>query len=142
VRPTRSDTIRVMRPDHSVRSEVLSPTLYRDMRWQSHHIITTPLLECRTAFLCRCLVLDRQNTSELMIISMDLFSETRLSCFHSRFSKHLIKSNLVFLTNPFLPPSNSNFCSSENSMLLSCLAASRLSKRLARSSLLMTSLTF
>ncbi len=61
---------------------------------------------------------------------MDLFSETRLSCFHSRFSQRLIKSNLVFLTNPFLPPLNSNFCSSENSVLVPCHAASRLSKRL------------
>jgi hypothetical protein len=44
------------------------------MRWQSHHIITTSLPGCRTAFLHRCSVLDRQNTSELMVISMDLSS--------------------------------------------------------------------
>ncbi len=37
---------------------------------------------------------------------------------------------MVFIANPFLPPSNSNFCSSENSTLLPCRAASRLSKRL------------
>jgi hypothetical protein len=35
----------------------------------------------------------------------------------------------VLLTNPFLPPLNSNFCSFENSTLLPCRAASRLSKR-------------
>ena len=35
----RSDTICVMRPDRWVRSEVLSPTLNQDMRWQSDHII-------------------------------------------------------------------------------------------------------
>ncbi len=39
----------------------------------------------------------------------------------------------MFLANPFLPPSNSNFCLSENSTLLPCLAASRLSKRLTAS---------
>ncbi len=57
-----------------VRSEVLSPTPQWDMRWQSHYIITTSPLGFRTAFLCRCLVLDRPNTSDLMVISMDLFS--------------------------------------------------------------------
>jgi hypothetical protein len=36
----------------------------------------------------------------------------------------------VFLAKPFLLLSNSNFCSSENSMLLPCHAASRLNKRL------------
>jgi hypothetical protein len=44
------------------------------MRWQSHHIITKSSLGCRTAFLRRCLVLDRPNTPDLMVISMDLFS--------------------------------------------------------------------
>ncbi len=44
------------------------------MRWQSHRIITTSLPGCKTAFLCRCLVLDRPNTSDLMVISMDLVS--------------------------------------------------------------------
>jgi hypothetical protein len=39
----------------------------------------------------------------------------------------------VFLANPFLPPLNSNFCSSENSMLLPHCADSRLSKRLTAS---------
>jgi hypothetical protein len=43
------------------------------MRWQSRHI-TKSSLGCRTAFLCRCLVLDRPNTSDLMVMSMDLFS--------------------------------------------------------------------
>ncbi len=57
-------------------------------------------------------------------------SEMSLGRFHSRFSYCLIKSNLVFLTSPFFQPSKSNFCSSENSMLLPCCAASRLSKRL------------
>ncbi len=70
----RSDAICVMRPDHWVRSEVLSPTPHWDMRWQSYHIITTSLLGCRTAFLHRRLVLGRPNMSELMVISMDLFS--------------------------------------------------------------------
>jgi hypothetical protein len=69
-RPTRSDDIHVMR----LRSEVLSPTPHREMWLQSHPIITTSLPGCRTAFLHRCLVLDRPNTSELMVISMDLFS--------------------------------------------------------------------
>jgi hypothetical protein len=41
-----------------------------------------------------------------------------------------MKSNLVFITNPFFQPLNSNFCSSENSMLLPGRAAPRLSKRL------------
>jgi hypothetical protein len=36
----------------------------------------------------------------------------------------------VFYANPFFLPSNSNFCSSENSTLLPCCAASKLSKRL------------
>ncbi len=36
----------------------------------------------------------------------------------------------MFLTNPFFQPSNSNFCSSENSTLLPRRAASRLNKRL------------
>ncbi len=40
----RSDTIRVTKPDRWVRSEVLSPTPHRDMRWQVHHIITTSSL--------------------------------------------------------------------------------------------------
>jgi hypothetical protein len=53
---------------------VLSPTPHQDMRWQSHHIITKSLPGCRTAFLRRYLVLDRSNTSDLMVISMDLFS--------------------------------------------------------------------
>ncbi len=70
----RPDAIRVIRPDHWVRSEVLSPTPHWDMRWQSHHIITTSLPRCRIAFLHRGLVLDRPNTSELMVIFMDLFS--------------------------------------------------------------------
>ncbi len=35
----------------------------------------------------------------------------------------------MFLANPFLPPLNSDFCSSENSMLLPRCAASRLSKK-------------
>ncbi len=35
----------------------------------------------------------------------------------------------MFLANPFLPPLNSNYCLSENSTLLPCHAASRLSKR-------------
>ncbi len=70
----RPDAIRVIRPDRWVRSEVLSPTPHQDMRWQSHHIITTSLLGCRTAFPHRCSVLDRPNTSDLMVISMDLFS--------------------------------------------------------------------
>jgi hypothetical protein len=52
----------------------LSPTPHQDMKWQSHHIITTSLLGCRNAFLHGCLVLDRPNTSDLMVISMDLFS--------------------------------------------------------------------
>jgi hypothetical protein len=52
----------------------LSPTPHWDMRWQSHHIITKSLLGCRTAFLRRCSVLDSPNTSDLMVISMDLFS--------------------------------------------------------------------
>ncbi len=56
---TRSDTIRVIRPDHGVRSEVPIPTPHRDMSWQSQHIITTSLPGCRTAFLYRQLVLDR-----------------------------------------------------------------------------------
>ncbi len=83
---TRSDAIRVIRPDCWVRSDVLSPTPHRDMRWQSHHIITKSSPGCRTAFLHRCLVLDRPNTSDLMVISMDLFSYTGLGHFHSRFS--------------------------------------------------------
>ncbi len=82
----RSDAMRVMRPNRWVRSEVLSPTPHWNMRWQSHHIITTSLPGCKTAFLCKCLVLDRPNTSELMVISMDLFLWARLDCFHSRFS--------------------------------------------------------
>ncbi len=57
----RSDAIHVMRPDCWVRSEVLSPTPHWDMRKQIHHIITTSSLGCRTAFLRRCLVLDRPN---------------------------------------------------------------------------------
>ncbi len=56
---TRSDAIRVIRPDHWVRSEVLIPTPHWEMSWQSQHIITTSLPGCRTAFLRRCLVLDR-----------------------------------------------------------------------------------
>jgi hypothetical protein len=52
----------------------LSPTPHRDMRWQSHHIITKSSSGCRTAFLRRCSVLDRPNTSDLTVISMDLFS--------------------------------------------------------------------
>jgi hypothetical protein len=36
---------------------------------------------------------------------------------------------LVFYANPFFLPLTSGFCSSENSMLLPCCAASRLSKR-------------
>jgi hypothetical protein len=36
----------------------------------------------------------------------------------------------VFFSNPFFQPSKNNFCSSENSMLLPCHAAPRLSKRL------------
>ncbi len=36
----------------------------------------------------------------------------------------------MYLTNPFLPPLISNFCSSENSTLLPRHAATRLSKRL------------
>ncbi len=74
---TRSDVICVIKPDRWVRSEVLSPTPHWDMRWQSHHIITKSALRCRTAFLHRCLVLDRPNTSDLMVISMDLFSLDR-----------------------------------------------------------------
>ncbi len=102
-RPTRSDAIRVIRPDRWVRSEVLSPTPHRDMRWQSHRIITTPLPGCRTAFLCRCLVLDRPNMSELMVISMNLFSKMRLGCFHSRFSWGLIKILFGVLYKPLFP---------------------------------------
>jgi hypothetical protein len=49
------------------------------MKWQSHHIITTSLPGCRTAFLRRILVLDRQNASDLMVISMDLFSYSAVS---------------------------------------------------------------
>ncbi len=60
--------------DHWVRSEVLSPTPHWDMRWQSHHIITKLSSGCRTAFLHRCSVLDRPNTSDLLVIYMDLFS--------------------------------------------------------------------
>jgi hypothetical protein len=41
----------------------------------------------------------------------------------------LIKSILVFYTHPLFPFFNSIFCSPENSMLLPCHAASRLSKR-------------
>ncbi len=37
---------------------------------------------------------------------------------------------MVFLTNPFFQSLTSNFCSSENSMLLPCRAASRMNKRL------------
>ncbi len=37
---------------------------------------------------------------------------------------------MVFYANPFFLPSNSSLCSSENSTLLPCRAASRLSKRL------------
>ncbi len=70
----RSDAIHMIRQDHWVRSEVLSPTNHQDMKWQSHHIITISSLGCRTAFLRRCSVLDRPNTSDLMVISMDLFS--------------------------------------------------------------------
>ncbi len=64
----------VIRPDHWVRSEVLRLTPHLDMRWQRHHIITTSSPRCRTAFLRKGLVLDRPNTSDLMAISMDLFS--------------------------------------------------------------------
>ncbi len=85
-RLTRSDAIRVIRPDRWVRSEVLSPTPHWDMRWQSHHIITTSLPGCRTAFLHKWLILDRLNASDLMFISMDLFSYVGLDCFQSRFS--------------------------------------------------------
>ncbi len=70
----QSDTIRVIRPDRWVRSEVLSPSPHWDMMWQSHHIITTSSPGCRIVFLHRCSVLDRLNTSELMVISIDLFS--------------------------------------------------------------------
>ncbi len=77
VRLTRSDAIRVTRPDRWVRPEVLSPTPHRDIGWQSHHIITESSSWCRTAFLHRFLVLDRPNTSDLMVISMDLFSLDR-----------------------------------------------------------------
>jgi hypothetical protein len=73
-RLTRSDAIRVIRPDRWGRSEVLSPIPHWDMSWQSQHIITTSLPGCKTAFLRRCLVLDRPNTSDLMVISMDLFA--------------------------------------------------------------------
>jgi hypothetical protein len=41
----------------------------------------------------------------------------------------------VFLANPSLPPSNGNFCSSENSTLLPRRAASRLGKRLTAATL-------
>ncbi len=42
-----------------------------------------------------------------------------------------MKSNLVFITNPIFQPSNSNFCSSQNSTLLPCCAgAPWLNKRL------------
>jgi hypothetical protein len=61
---------------------------------------------------------------------MELLSYARLDHSHSRFSICLIKSNLVFLTNPFFQPLNSNFCSSENIMLLPLCAASRVIKRL------------
>ncbi len=39
----------------------------------------------------------------------------------------------MFITNPFFQPSNSNFCSPENSTLLTPCAAPRLSKRLWQS---------
>ncbi len=60
----RSDAIRVMRLDRWVRSEVVSLIPHWDMRWQCHHIITTSLPGCRTVFLHRCLVLDKQNMSD------------------------------------------------------------------------------
>jgi hypothetical protein len=37
----RSDATRVKRPDHRVRSEVVSSPHHLNMRWQIHHIITT-----------------------------------------------------------------------------------------------------
>jgi hypothetical protein len=48
--------------------------LRANSRYYVGYIITKSLSGCRTAFLCRCLVLDRPNTSDPMVISMDLFS--------------------------------------------------------------------
>jgi hypothetical protein len=52
----RSDATHVKRPDHSVRSEVVSSSHHQDMRWQVCHIITTSSPQCRTAFLHKHLV--------------------------------------------------------------------------------------
>jgi hypothetical protein len=85
------------------------------LRWWAHHIIrlwvgrlATSSSQCRTAgpdaglaFLCRCLALDRPNTSDLLVIFMDLFSYARLDHAQLKFSYHLIKSILVYLPQRF-----------------------------------------
>ncbi len=99
------------------------------MSWQSQHIITTSSPGCETAFLRRCLVLDRPNTSDLMVISMDLFSLSwaSLLSFQDKLTAH--KIHFGVLCKPLFPSFISSFCSSENSMLLPCHAASMLSKK-------------
>ncbi len=68
-----------------------------------HHHLSAGLLVLMQdwAFLRRCLVLNRPNTLDSMIISMELLDYARLDHGYSRFSQHLIKFILVWLAKPF-----------------------------------------
>ncbi len=59
----RPDDRHVIGPDHWVRFWGVEPTTSSGYEVAGYHIITTSLPGCRTAFLRRCLVLDRPNTS-------------------------------------------------------------------------------
>jgi hypothetical protein len=83
-------------------------SLSQVLRWQACHIIrlwdgrlATSSSHCRTAFLCRCLVLDGPNTPEFLCISLEL--RMRYTCIWALqvSSLMLIKSILGHLTKSY-----------------------------------------
>jgi hypothetical protein len=117
-RLTRSDTIRVNRPDHSVRSEVLSPTPHRDGR-----ATTSPLYSY---------VRGLYRTDWHVTFHVHLFGgpgETHTHSSLTRISFNAHKIHFGVLCKPLFPSFISSFCSSESSTLLPRRAASRLSKK-------------
>ncbi len=134
----RSDATHVKRPDHWVRSDVMSSPHHQVMRWQVHHLSTASSPQRRTAFLHRHSVLDRPNTSDFMCISLEV--RARYTCIWALKESVLTAHNFLFglLIESTSLPSLSNLLLPESSTLLSCHAVPRLTASGYRLELYMT----